>query len=266
MILEFLVLGGGGFFLYKDGQKGFPKTKRFIEKASGGRILLTEKSKQKSLVSKSEDAVQEKAKKLAKLRESVATIEANLKIHLRQAAEQEKLAQDFDDALEKSIHKNDNEAEDCAASGKIEAQRRARMFKSLADGEAKILPPLMRDLDDAELEFNVSQDKASTVKAFVEVAQAKQELYLLGSSISTEAGITAEGELDQALLESEREMYKAESLLGMAQRRNGNGARRLLMSAEVEAEKEAVRKRMALPESTESDPDSRRVIAEVVNE
>ncbi len=249
MILEALLLGGSGFFLYHDSKSGFLKTRKLIEKASGGRIMLTEASKQRSLVSKAEDAVNEKSRRLSQLRESIATVEANLRIHLRQAAEQEKLAADFQVELEKAIRQQDKEAEDSAASGKVEAQRRSKMFRSLAEGESKLLPALMKDLDDAELEFNVSQDKASTVKAFVEVAQARRGLYELGSQVSGETGFTAEGVLDQTLLDAEREMYKTESLLGMAQRRNGNKARRMLMSSDVEAEKEAARQRIALPEA-----------------
>ena len=249
MILELVALGGSGYFLYKDSKNGFIKTKTLVEKVSGGRIKLLETSVSQSRVQKAETAVTKSAAQVAKLRDKVATVEANMKIHIQQAQEQRLLAAQFDEVLQRVAGKEGKEMEEtAAASGKIAANQRATMFETLAEKEIQVLPGLQAQLDNAELDLDLKKDKASTVQATAEFGEALTQLYEINSDINPETGFTAKADLDQALIDSQRDVYKAQSLLGMANRRNTNGnASRLLLSSKIEKEIQAARQKTSLP-------------------
>src|SRR3989344_4559585 len=125
MGLEFVLMGGGGYMLYKDFRyNNLRGTRRLIEKISAGKIRLLEESKYQGRIESAQNDVNESAKQVARLREAVASVEGNMKMHLQVVNEQRDLIDQFEILLQKAIKNGDEVAQITAASAKVQAQQK----------------------------------------------------------------------------------------------------------------------------------------------
>lgn len=246
LILMVGFVGGGGYGLYKDYRNGFVVTGPFLYKISSGRINLNPTQQDKHLLI-AETAVKNTEKNLQTLRESVAEIDANRKMAMKQSIEQAQLAKNFQTILDQIINDSTKREEaQVAAVAKVEAQKRSDLFHNLAMSQSSVLTGLEKELDSAEMELDVARTKASTIKVFVSITNSRKSLYALQSNVSQD-GATPKGEIDNAIYEAEKEMIKSATLLDLANKRNGSRANLLLKSLDVDQELENARKRVALP-------------------
>ncbi len=240
------VFGGSGYGLYRDSKNGFINTRFIIEKVSGGKIELLHSQEDKHLII-AETAVANTAKNVSTLRESIAEIDANMQMAMKQSIEQTQLARSFQGILDQVVNNPDRQEEvQVAAVAKVESQKRANLFQGLANSQASVLIGLQKELDSAEMELDISRTKASTIKVFVAITHSRKSLYSLQSSVSQE-GLTPKGEIDNAIYEAEKEMIKSATLLDMVSKNSGSRAKKLLSSLDIDNEIDAARKRSALP-------------------
>src|SRR3989344_6353555 len=229
------IFGGGGYGLYKDSHRGFATTRMLIERVSGGKIRFAQSKETKSLFI-AEKAVEDTGKTVHALRESIAEIDANQKMALKESAEQAQLAMGFRDILDRIVNDRTKQEEaQVAAVAMVEAEKRAKLFTNLAHEQARILSGLRKQLDSAEMELDVARTKATTISVFVSITQSWKSLYALQSNVGGD-GFTPKGELDNAMYDAEKEMIKSASLLEMANRNNGSRAKLLLQTLEVDDE------------------------------
>lgn len=237
-------LGGGGLFLWRDSKGNFAVTKALAGKAmqkvgkfvgrGDGEIEIADK------------AINCYAKNLGMLRDAVATIEANYKQAGRQAQEQIKIADDFQEVEEDALKKGDQETAEVAAIAKIQALKRVEIYEDSAQTQIKVAEVLSRELEETEMEFDVVQTKAETIRVYHSMAQAKRQLYNMISNVEKSIGLTSQGQLNQLLLKTEHENIKADSLLEMAKKRNSNKARGLIEATDVRKDIEEVSKKLGL--------------------
>ncbi len=244
-VVELLALGGAGLFLYGDYKKGFPVTQSLYEKGCQKFKQLT--GQKEDVIAKVDRLVAGHARNIALLRDSVATIEANVKQTARRLEEQKLLAQDFEEVELEAARSGDEEALTVAAVARVETEKRVGCFAGHIGEQQKILEILRRQLDVKEMEFDTVKTRAETAKVVYQITQAKKQLYLMTSSIGTETGLTVGGQFEQLLLSTEHEDLKTDSLLEMAQRSSHYKINQFRQQMEVRKEIEAVKQRIALP-------------------
>ncbi|MBI2676329.1 MAG: hypothetical protein HYX21_00015 [Candidatus Yanofskybacteria bacterium] len=246
MIFELILLAGGGLFFYGDYKNGFPVSKSLLNKGSNVvRGLL--RQKEENVTEQIDRLLKEHARAVGLLRESVATVDANLTQTTRRQQEQFLLASEYASVAEEAARVGDEEALTVAVVAKVEAGKRAECFGSHLGDQQRILQALRQNLDLKEMEFDSLKTKAETVKIVAQITEAKRQLYALTSDVEAKAGFTIGGQIGQLLLKVEHEDLKSDSLLGMVQ---NNGCQKLLQfrqQAEVRKEIEEIRQRICLP-------------------
>lgn len=105
------------------------------------------------------------------------------------------------------------------------------------------------------MEFDAVRTEVETIHVRSAIAEARTRLYQIVSHVDAETGLTARGELKQALISSERKMLKSGILLDMVNKTGDVKIRKMLQVAEVKQELDDARKRIALPPADSHDGD-----------
>ena len=243
-LIQLAALGGGSVFLWQDYKHDFTKSKALYAGVTNKVRRLT--GMRESDVEKANIAVQDWAKNIARLRDSLASIEASRKKALRQGMEQKLLAADFQNLITDALRQNDEDAAAAAAFGKVQAQKRAQLFTEHAETNAQVAKVLAEELEGVEMDFEAARTQADTIRVNSEIADARKQLYGLVSDITVE-GFTPKGQLEQSLLTTEHSMLKAGVLVDIASKRGGKKrVERFKQVAEVTRELSEARNRLAL--------------------
>lgn len=254
-LIQLAALGGGSVFLWQDYKHDFTKSKALYAQVTNKVRRLT--GMRESDVEKANNAVQDWAKNIARLRDSLASIEASRKQALRQSQEQKLLAADFQALITDALRQRDEDAAVAAAFGKIQAEKRAQLFTEHAKTNAQVAQVLGEELEGVEMDFEAARTQADTIRVHSEIADAEKQLYSLVSDITVE-GFTPQGQLKQSLLATEHSMLKAGVLIDLASKRDGKKRiNRFKQLAEVNRELNEARSALALnpapPEALEAD-------------
>lgn len=250
-VLELAALGAGGLYLYRDYRQGFPKTKALVVKIQRALHLGGEPDE----VAIANAAIEKFAQGLGALREAVAEVETNHQMAVQQGLEQSKLAASFLEVEKDALRKQDENTAAVAAVAKINAKARAELFEEHAQESLKVAKVLHDELDAVEMEFEARRTEVDTVRVRAAIADARQKLYAVISQVEKETGLTAVGQLKQALVSSERRMLKTGFLLDMASNSGNGKIRKMMQLAEVRYDLDETRKLIALPAGTPENGD-----------
>ncbi len=243
-LIQLAALGGGSIFLWQDYKHDFIKSKALYAGVTNKVRRLT--GMRESEVEKANNTVQDWAKNIARLRDSLASIEASRKQALRQNQEQRLLVADFQNLVTEALKQNDENAAATAAFGKVQAERRAQLFADHAETNAQVARFLGEELEGVEMDFEAARTQADTIRVNSEIADAKKQLYGLVSDIAVE-GFTPKGQLEQSFLTTEHDMLKAGVLVDLATKRGGKKRiERFKQLAEVNRTLSEARDRLAL--------------------
>lgn len=245
-LLELGIVGVTLFYLWIDYRRGFASIKYAIERAydMGQRLFhfqVDENKRARAIVSRF-------AQHLGVLREAVATLQANYEVAMRQAKEQEKLAQDFRQLGEAKLREGDEDTAHAAASAEAEAEKRMNSYVEMAESQVLAAEELQQDLDQEELDFAKVEMQAETINVEHVIAEAKLQLYALLSDVEARTGLTSRGALKQLLESSRVNRIKSDKLLAMARRSSNGRMRNMIEDGDVRQKLEAMRQRIALPE------------------
>lgn len=244
-VVELVLVGGTGLFLFQDYKRGFVATKGLAEKAGSKFRQLT--GIRESEVDKANRAVEQRARQVAILRESVASLKANYQLAEKRHHEEMILVSQFNKVEEQALRANDQDAATAAAIAKIQAERRVQRFADHAQDQIQVARVLEQELEGQEFELDISRTQAEDVRLNNEISEAQRNLYELTSNIQAQTGFTARGVLEQALINTEREKLKTSALLEMASKHSLGRVSRFMELAEVKQELDEARKRIALP-------------------
>lgn len=266
-LIQIVVFGGGAVFVWQDYKNDFAQSKALCAGVTNKVRRLT--GMRETDIEKANNAVQDWAKNIARLRNSLASIEASRMQALKQSQEQKLLAADFQNLVVEALRQKDEDAATAAAFGKVQAEKRAQLFAEHAETNAQVAKVLGEELESVEMDFEAARTQAETIRVNTEIADAKKQLYGLVSEITTE-GFTPKGQLEQSLLVTEHNMLKTGVLVDLASKKGGKRrVERFKQLAEVNRELNEARNRLALnpapPEVLEADDSEIKVTAELVS-
>lgn len=218
-LVQIGMVAGAGIFVFCDYRQDFRMSRMAFEKTMGAAKQFF--GIEEDELSRANRIVTAHAQALGALRETVATIEANITQMEQQAGEQRALASGFEEVQVLAYEEGDAQAERTAAQAKLNALKRAKFYEEKVGKQHEVAGVLHQDLDTAELEFDAVQSGAEMVRAQAKIAQANAQLYRLVSLIEAAAGLTPRGELKALLTSTEHAQLKSEELLRMARGHNG---------------------------------------------
>ena len=248
-----IIFGGGSVIAYYDYRKGFPLGKSLLGRAEKIYLRLSS-GKPKGPVGRTRNAVMVQEISVERLRKSVASIAATSQVASEEFQQQILLAKRFESVKMDALVKGDEESAQAAASGELEAFKRASIQSELSNNYGTVAKYLEIRLDQQEQELLLLKDKKVTIEVRSQATDGMNNLYKLLSEVESETGVpTPRLVIEEELKKSRHEELTAANLITLAEKRRRLQGKELLQSSvvpieQIQKEINSLQKRIALPE------------------
>lgn len=288
MIIEFVLLAGGGIFLYKDYRNGFTASRALLVKIGFAKLV------EEDMSTKAERLVNDQAKIVGMLEEKTGSIQASCEQNIHKAADHQKWIAQFGNLAEQATQRI-MEIERKLKDGDLEDSERTKLQKELQKLEMDAKTALLardqhrerlRSVEELILEqqavvealdsqhqlASIGLDRAKVVRdtivSDVTIAQTRELTYQLVSEVDAQTGFTSSGQLQELREKAEHRKLKAGAMLRLAERNNRSPElNSLLQDAAVNKELADIRNRLALPApSGNGRSDETKILTENVEE
>lgn len=268
MIIEFVMLAGGGFFLYKDWRQGFAASRALLAKVGLAKLV------EEDMSSKAERLVNDQAKIVGMLVDKTASVEASYEQNIRKAADHQKWIEEFGSLAEQATQRvmeierrlrgdlEDSEKTDLQKKlQKLELdagtailargyhKERLRAVEELIMEQKVVIEALDSQHQLASIKLDRDKMERDFVLSDIAIAETKELTYQLASEVDAQTGFTISGQLKELRDKAEHRKLKAGAMLRLAERNNNRSPElnTLLQDATVNKELADIRNRLALP-------------------